>query len=201
MQLLDKSKRIIKSTAVTSTVAALTLAPTAAFAHGGNQDNGSRSSGNRTASSQQDKQKDNNRNNNWWNRNKDRQKLTCSERQDALNKRAADAKAKYTQRLKGMSFMYSGIQTYVSGGITVPNYDAMNAQVAADQTNATNAVNAIAAPQLNCDDQNSAAAMSDDNKTFHDHDISTNDSINAAQQAVNTYRKSLNTLFEAAINS
>lgn len=199
MQLLDKSKRIIKSTAVTGTVAALTLVPASALAHGGGQDNGSRNDS-KNASAHQVKHKDNSRND-WWNRNKNRQKLTCSERQDALNKKAADAKARYTQRLKGMGIVYSGIQAYVSGGVTVPDYDALDARVTADQTNATNAVNAIAAPQLNCDDQNSAAAMSDDDKTFHDHDKGTDGSINAAQKAVNAYRKSLNELFEAVINS
>lgn len=205
MQAFKRSKRILKSTAVTGTVAALTLTPTAAvFAHGGGHDNGSRD--NKQAStaqqSQQDKQKNKGNFNDWFNRNKNRQKLTCTQRQDILNQRAAAIKDKDTKKLNGLNIVYTGVQTYVSsGGITVDNYDTMNTRVAADQTDATNAVNAIAAPQLNCDDPNSAAAVSDDNKTFKHNDDSTNNSINEAQKALNTYRKDLNTLFEAVINS
>ncbi|HYH36049.1 MAG TPA: hypothetical protein VD706_00950 [Candidatus Saccharimonadales bacterium] len=207
MQLLDKSKRIIKSTTVTGTVAALTLAPVSAFAHGGSGgDNGSRGNNNRGASSQQErqnKQRNNNDFNDWWSRNKNRQKATCSERQTALNNKAAAVKEKYTKRLNGLTIIYTGVQAYVtSGDVTVPaNYNEMNVRVSNDKAAAEAAVNAIAAPQLNCDDQNNAAAMSDDNRTFKDRDNRTNDSINAAQKALNIYRKDLNTLFEAVINS
>jgi len=201
MNVFTKWKRIMKSAAVTGTTLALVLTPTAALAHGGGQDDSNSDSSRRTAVAQQ-KNKNDNRWSDWSNRNKHRQQLTCDERQAALNQKAADAKTKYEKRLTGLNIIYSGVQTYVSsGGIVVENYDAMNATVTADQTAATNAVNAIAAPDLNCDDQNAAAATSDDNKTFHDRDNSTNDSINAAREAVNTYRKDLNKLFEAVINS
>lgn len=201
MQIFTKSKHIIKRTVLGGTALALILTPTAALAHS-SHDNGNRNQARGAAAKQAQHNKNKNDRNDWWNRNKNRQKLTCTERQDALNQRAADAKTKYTKKLNGLNIVYTGVQTYVSSGdVTVENYDALNAQVAADQTTATNAVNAIAAPQLNCDDQNSAAAMSDDDKTWHNRDNSTNDSINAARQAINVYRTDLNKLFEAVINS
>ncbi len=204
MNVFTKSKRIMKSAAVTGTTLALVITPTVALAHGGGHDDSNKDSSHRTAAAQQaqQKQKHNSRQGDWSNRNKNRQKLTCDQRQEALNQKAADAKTKSLKRLTGLNIVLNGIQTYVSSGdVTVENYDAMNAQVTADQAAATNAVNAIAATQLNCADQNAAAANSDDDKTFHSHENSTNDSINAAKDALKTYRKDLNTLFEAVINS
>ncbi len=195
--MLKKTKRIIKSTIVTGAALGLTFAPTAALAHGGSSSQSG--SGGSSRQAQQDK---NRRGfNDWFQRNKDRQKLTCTQRQDALNKQADAYKAQAQKRLTGMNIVYSGVQTYVSGGgIAVGNYDTMNAQVTAGQTAATDAVNAVSAPQLNCGDDNAAAAVSDDNKTFkHDHDAM-NGSIGAAQKALNAYRKDLNQLFEAVIN-
>jgi len=215
MQAIDKSKRTIKQAALSGTALALILTPTAALAHS-SHDNGDRGNDNRRSASSQQKQRGdnrsdrndrdrgdrNNRFSTWWQQNRDRQKLTCDQKQAVLNQRAADAKEKYAKKLTGLNIIYSGVTTYVSSGdVTVENYDALNAQVAADQTTATNAVNAIAPTQLNCPDPNAAAAASDDNKTFHSHENKTNESINAARQALNAYKRDLNTLFEAVINS
>lgn len=197
MQLFKQPKRIIKSTVASGTALALVLTPTAALAHGGGSSgNDSGKDNHQTAMSQQNQRNDR------FTRNKNRQKLTCSQRQDALNKQAADTKAKDQKRVTGLNIVLNGTQTYVTtGDVVVTNYDGMNAQVTADQTAAANAVNAINAPDLHCEDQNSAAAVSDDNKTFkHDND-GMNNGIGAAQQAINTYRKDLNNLFEAVINS
>ncbi len=198
MQLLKNPKKIIKSTVVSSAALALTLAPTAAFAHGSQGgDNGGSNSSHNNAASQQQAQR-----NNWLNWNRNRQKLTCDQRQAALTNQANAVKAKDTQKLKGFAVILTGVQqTYSGGGVTVANYDTMNAQVTSDQGNATNAVNAITAPNLNCDDQNSAAAVSDDSKTFkHDND-NMNSTISTAQQSLSRYGKDLNNLFEAVINS
>lgn len=214
MQVLTKSKQFIKGAAVTGSVAALLVAPGVAFAHGGgdNGDRGdrrdnnrssqqSRSQGSQTAQRNQDKQKSDSRS--WWEwkHERDRQDRhkTCDERQAALNNRATEYKEKYTKRLNGLNIVYGGVQTYVEGGVTVENYDALNAEAAASQATATNAVGAIAAPQLNCDADDDDQAQMDNNSNGADATL--NQQIKDAKNALGEYRHDVLVLFDAAINS
>lgn len=218
MKVLTRSKRIINTAAVTGATLALVAAPTLTFAQ-----NGERSGGNRGGNdnrhgntSQQRRGGDGSRNDFNANRHGDKNsartaaylaamrenhKKTCSERQAWLNQNAADAKARSEKKLTGLNIMLSGVQTYVaSGEVNVPNYDALNAAAVSSQTNATTAVNAIAAPQLNCDDEATVQNTLDSNKS-QQYDKSMNQSIKAAKDALNIYRKDVHNLFEAALES
>lgn len=192
MHILNKSKRIVTSTAVGVSAFAAVAAPGAAFAHGwsANGDDNSHS-GARQASSVQNHDSNIHQAGN-------QQLLPCDQQQAALNQKAADAQARYQKQLTGLNIMLSGVQTYVSSGdVTVVNYDDMNTKATADQTNATNAVNAIKAPTLNCVEGTNSVKSSDVSNLNN----SFNDSIKAARQAIYTYRQDVNTLFEAVINS
>lgn len=199
MRILTKSKQFIKSAAIGGTMLALVAAPTTALAHGGfNNDNGRDRQSGRQASSQQDK----NRGfdwNKWWRDKQDRHK-TCEERQAALDQKAATYRDRYTKQLNGLNIIYSGTQTYIdSGGVTVENYAALKAEADAGQANATSAVNAINAPQLNCEeDSNSQAQLDNDNNSSNGN---LSNSVKAAKNALNDYRHDVMRLFNAAIDA
>jgi hypothetical protein len=198
MHILTKSKQRIKSIALGGSALVLLAVPSTALAHGGsnNGDNGRHQSSNRQVSSAHDKK---HHDNNWW-RDKQNRHKTCDERQTALNQKATAAHDRYTKQLNGLNIVYSGIQTYVSSGeVTVENYEAMKAETDASQAAAAAAVGAIAAPQLNCeDDSNSDNQLNsdDDNKNN-----SFNGSVKAAKDALSEYRHDVMKLFDAAINS
>jgi hypothetical protein len=199
MYILTKSKQLIKSAVVGGSVFALVAVPTAALAHGnaGNDDNGRQSS--RQASSQHDKNRNNDRSNSWWQDKQHRHK-TCEERQAALNQKATTYHDRYTKQLTGLNIVYSGLQTYAeSGDVTVENYEALKAETNVSQANATTAVNAITAPQLNCEaDSNSQSQSDSDNGNANS---SLNASIKAAKDALSAYRHDVMQLFNAAINA
>lgn len=196
MHIMNRSNRIVKSTVLGATAFVVMMAPAAAFAHG-NNGFGNDHRANLAVSQKND---DKRSNSNWW-WNHDRQHKTCEERQMTLNQKAADAKDKSQKRLNGVNIMLNGVETYVAGGVTVENYETMHTTAVTNQTNATNAVNAIAAPDLNCSDDNAAATESDDKGRMQWRDNNMNDTVNNANKALKTYGKSVNVLFEAAVNS
>jgi hypothetical protein len=211
MQVLTKSKQFIKGATVAGSVAALLIAPGAAFAHGGG-DNGNKESrrdnrsskqqSNRSHVTQRQQDKQSQKSKSWWQskQNRDRQDRhkTCEERQAGLNQKADAARKKYTERLNGLNVIYTGTQAFVeNGGATVENYEALKTQAGTSQANATAAVNAIAAPQLNCDgteDQSQADASNGSANT------TLNQNIQAAKDAVKVYGRDVMTLFRTAIN-
>ncbi len=171
MRTISNVKQVLKTSAAGVSALAILTLPAGALAHGGgdngrsnenNSRNQSRNDGNRddkrygNRGDQQsnakpavaaDQQRGDNRqdNKNWWD------PKDCNERQAALNWRAADAQAKYTRQVTGLNIMLSGVQTYhASGAVTINNYDELNNKAVASQTNASNAVGAITAPQLDC---------------------------------------------------
>lgn len=200
MHILTKSKQFIRSAVVGGSVFALVAVPSAALAHGNSgNDNGRQWQSGRQASSQQDRNRHDDRSNNWWHDKQNRHK-TCEQRQDALNQKAASYKDRYTKQLNGLNIIYSGTQTYISsGGVTVENYDALKAEADASQAKATDAVNAIEAPQLNCDDDSNSDARlnSDDNNKNN----SFNGTVKAAKDALADYRHDVMKLFNAAIDA
>lgn len=199
MRILTKSKRFIKSAVVGGSMFALVAAPTTALAHGGyNNNNGRDRSSGRQVSSQQDRNKGSDWNN-WWREKQNRHK-TCEERQTALNDKTTSYKERYTKQLNGLNIIYSGTQTYIdSGGVVVENYAVLKAEADASQATATNAVNAISAPQLNCEeDSNSQARFDSDHNTSNG---SLNNSVKTAKNALNDYRQDVMRLFNAAIDA
>lgn len=179
------------------------LAPSAAFAYGGNNnDRGDRRNDNRQVAAQADANKqnrDDRRGGNWWDW--DRWHKTCEERQAYLNQKAADAQDKSQKKLNGVNIMLGGVETYVAGGVVVENYEALHNTATNDRTNATNAVNAIAAPDLNCGDDMAAATEATDKDRASWRDNNLNQTIHEADKSLKTYGKSVNKLFDAAVNS
>lgn len=205
MKILNRSKKVIKSAVIGGSAAAVLVVSPLAFAHGSN---GDRSGDNRgsysrhaSATSQQQKQKhgndDRQRNHNaWWKKHQDRQK-TCAEQQASVNQRATSKADKSKKKLNGLNIVYSGTQTYVSSGdVTVEDYGSLNANATASQTEATNAVGAVTAPQLNCDDT-SDTTMEANKAALADY----YNKERAADKAIATYRHDVMALFNAAIES
>ncbi|HVW23190.1 MAG TPA: hypothetical protein VHB51_01765 [Candidatus Saccharimonadales bacterium] len=120
----------------------------------------------------------------------------CDQKQTSLNSQAAAIKAADQKRLNGQNILYSGIQDYVSNsGVTVANYDTLNSQVAADQAAATNDINNLNAPQLDCSGDTSAAS------TNHNALQSFEQAQKQTRQDLATYRHDLANLFSAVLNS
>lgn len=195
MHILTKSKHLVKIAAVTGSVVGVLAVPTAAFAHGD-------TNGGQTQSQGQNQSQQNNNNRGpgghsfawWW----QQRHQSCSQRQQQLNQAAASAKDKDTKQLNGLNIVYNGVQDY-STSVTIANYASLKTTTDADQTTATNAVNGITAPQLNCNsDANSQSQLDKDNSNTTN---TTNNSIKAASDAINTYKHDVMNLFNAAINS
>lgn len=111
---------------------------------------------------------------------------TCQERQDQLNQKVANFKAAAQRDVTFQSSFYGFLQTFVTDqNITVSNYDALKADVEAKQAAATQAVDAVTAPDLNCDEQSP------------DLDAQANDSMKQARQALRDYRQALRNLTKA----
>ncbi|MFO0781765.1 MAG: hypothetical protein U0524_02630 [Candidatus Saccharimonadales bacterium] len=205
MKILNRSKKVIKSAVIGGSAAAVLVASPLAFAHGSNGDRSGDNKGSysrhASATSQQQKQKhdgDRQRNDNnwWWKQRHDRQK-TCAEQQAAVSQRAASKADKSQKKLNGLNIVYSGTQTYAtSGDVTVENYDTLNAKATASQTAATNAVGAITAPQLNCDDT-SDATMQANKDALNDYYTKER----TADKAIGMYRHDVMVLFNAAVES
>ncbi|HVV25743.1 MAG TPA: hypothetical protein VHC21_01800 [Candidatus Saccharimonadales bacterium] len=204
MHILTKSKNLVRGAAITGSVIGVLAVPAAAFAHGGYNDGRVATAASQTQSQSQSQQSQSQTNQTyqghswawWW----QQRHQTCDQRQQQLNQAAANAKSKDTKQLNGLNIVYTGTQDYITtGSITVANYDSLKATADADQTKATNAVNGITAPQLNCDsDANSQNQLDKDNSGAT---TTTNNSIKAASDALNTYKHDVLNLFNAAINS
>lgn len=201
MHILNKSKRIITSTAVGVSAFAVVAAPGAAFAHGwsSGSDNNRGNAKQASSNNMQDKHGQSSPSNKQNNSNL----LPCDQQQQILNQRTANAQARYQKQLTGLNIMLSGIQTYVSSGdVSVDNYDSLNAKATASQAVATDAVNSIKAPVLNCvnnADQTSSNMVKLDEVANGNTGLQS--SIKAARQALYGYRQDVNKLFEAVINS
>jgi hypothetical protein len=201
MHILTKSRQFIKTTAISASAAALLVAPGVAMAHGGSGgDDGSShqsASHSQTHSQPQNKQSNKNANAARQARFFKARHQTCEERQTALNNRAAAFQTKYTKQLNGLNIVYSGTQTYAAT-VTIQDYDALKASADASQAGATNAVNAITAPQLNCDGTEDQGQADNDNNSANS---TLNQQIKAAKDAVSAYQHDVFKLFNAAINS
>lgn len=200
MSIFTNYKKGIRSTVLGVSASALLIAtPAAAFAHGGGSGNTSGSRNDSRHSQAQMASKHSDGDKSWQNRNTKpdpKPTPTCAELQASLNQRAVDAAARKTKQLTGMNIVLTGVQTYVSSGnVTVSNYDALNANATANQTLATNAVAAIVAPQIDCND---TANLTKNNKVAND---TLNQSIWNAHKALNGYRHSEMNLFNAVINT
>lgn len=195
MQILNRTKRIIKSTVIGGSAAAVLVASPVAFAHGsshsGDDDHNrsSRGSSHHVASA------DHRRNDDFKRKHHQQMQKTCAEQQAAANRQADSAKTRDTKKLNGLNIILSGTQSYAtSGDVTVENYDTLNATATTSQTNATNAVNAIVAPTLNCDDDSAADANKVALSDF-------NNQVKTADKSLATYRHDVFTLFNATIES
>lgn len=198
MQLLHNAKQLITpgvigASALTATIAA----PGIALAHGSQSGSSSQSSGqsshhqsNANTAVTQNNTKQNN----------DHNRLTCDQRQAWLNWQTADTQSRYQKRLNGLNILTAGTRDYVSdNGLTVANYEGLNATLNTDQTNAINAVNAITTPELNCptdgsDQSHHDSAFSKASKDFANE-------VKQADTALNTYRGDVMKLFNTVLNS
>lgn len=135
-------------------------------------------------------------NNRWWkpwhnNDNKPKPPVDpaiCAAWQTRLNEWVASQK---TTSQKDIAFgvdYYAMVQTFVTDqGLTVQNYDALKADVEAKQIAATIAVEALQAPDLNCEADAAETTERGIEKS----------SYKAARQAMEEYKQSLKQLTEA----
>ncbi|HVV66851.1 MAG TPA: hypothetical protein VHB72_02120 [Candidatus Saccharimonadales bacterium] len=192
MSISTNIKRFLSTAAVSVLGIGLIAAP-AAFAHG-STNNGSQ----HAQYAAQFSPGVDNHSNSWWSMwhkyNPGTPTLSCSQQQQILNTEATNNASADKKKLTGLNIMLSGVQTYVSSGnVSVNNYDTLNATATNDQTTATTDVNAIAAPQLNCDNE-SPSDYSNAQKQLSGE-------INTAKKALGTYGHDMMNLFQAVVNS
>jgi hypothetical protein len=226
MKVLTKSKNLVRASIIGGSAAILLAAPSA-MAHGFN---GNYSAGYQQGAHQGSVQTaaytqygnhnvnvSSNSNFKW---------ESCTQKQQALDQIASKIKSQDQKRLNGLNIILSGVQNYVTGGVTVNNYAALNARSVSAQTTATNDVNAITAPQLNCSGTSTLTTTTDNTSTSGSSTsgsstsgssttgssttttssngsaiASFNTSVQTANQALATYRHDVTDLFQAAINS
>jgi hypothetical protein len=196
MNIPTKLKRtlMVSGMSAVGTIGIALAATPAAFAH--SMPSNSQSAHTASSQSQQQNQQKNNGHDpswNWWHRGP-WNKPSCQQIQTAMNQKVSATVPVYKKQLTGLGIMLSGIQTSENNGdITINNYDALNATVTNDQATSTADVNAITAPQLDC---NNASGQDESNAQNQ-----LNSSIQKAQKDMAAYRHDLMNLFQAAVNS
>ncbi|HVX24520.1 MAG TPA: hypothetical protein VG992_04240 [Candidatus Saccharimonadales bacterium] len=139
------------SAAVLSLAAPVAMASAHGFNHSYSGDNQHRNV--YTASHQQTSSTKRNMSDRPW-------RLSCTQEQAKLNSQAAAIKTADQKRLRSQNILYGGVTNYVSSNnVTVANYDTMKSKVDSDRTTATNDVNNLSAPQLNCTDHTRQASQ------------------------------------------
>lgn len=164
--------------------------PVSVMAHGNNGGDGNRDN---RGSQQKDHDKHDN-GNRWW-KHKDENKpkppvdpAKCAEWQTRLNEWVTNYKNTAGKDILLGSDYSVMLQAFVSTqGLTVENYEALNANVEAKKVAATTAVDAMNAPDLNCEaDAAETTERGMEKSTFKD-----------AKKAMEEYKQSLKELTEA----
>lgn len=165
--------------------------PMTAMAHGSRGDDN-----NRNRDDHHSQVSQNNNDNRWWQpwHHDDKKPkppvdpATCAQWQTRLNDWVAQYKATAGKDLQFGADYTAMVQGFVSTqGLSVDNYDALLADVTAKNTAATNAVDSMTAPDLNCEqDAAETTERGMERSTFKD-----------VKRAMDEYRQSLKVLTEA----
>lgn len=180
MRTISKPRKVLRAGAVTAFAGALTLiTPAAAFAN---------TNGNYESS--------------WWDRfswswswRHHHNKNTCEKWQTKLNNQAEESKQEAQANLAEYNDLYTSAQTHVTThNLTVENYEELNTNTTEAQTAATEATDAIEAPEIDCDQNNWKQQKADAREEL-------NNKIKAADETLTSYDEALQPLIAAILAS